>query len=207
MAGGPGFEPRLTESESAVLPLNYPPSERAWERRLDNEGAGAAQEARRGGARTALIGAQPISLGIGALAAACRPAGGASRRSGSLRRPAPARSRREARFHVVAENSRRPRRRPDRRHQPVAGRRRAGGAQIRDVERVYGAAYGVRGIVNEDFVDLGRETEPQSGSGRRDARPRRWARPATSRICKYCQEILKVLKAHEIGQFPLYRRQ
>ena len=26
VAGGPGFEPRLTESESAVLPLNYPPS-------------------------------------------------------------------------------------------------------------------------------------------------------------------------------------
>ena len=25
MAGGPGFEPRLTESESVVLPLNYPP--------------------------------------------------------------------------------------------------------------------------------------------------------------------------------------
>jgi hypothetical protein len=25
MAGGLGFEPRLTESESAVLPLNYPP--------------------------------------------------------------------------------------------------------------------------------------------------------------------------------------
>src|SRR3954454_18769611 len=25
MAGGRGFEPRLTESESAVLPLNYPP--------------------------------------------------------------------------------------------------------------------------------------------------------------------------------------
>jgi hypothetical protein len=25
MAGGPGFEPRLTESESAVLPLNHPP--------------------------------------------------------------------------------------------------------------------------------------------------------------------------------------
>ena len=24
LAGGPGFEPRLTESESAVLPLNYP---------------------------------------------------------------------------------------------------------------------------------------------------------------------------------------
>jgi hypothetical protein len=27
MAGGPGFEPRLTESESAVLPLNYPPKQ------------------------------------------------------------------------------------------------------------------------------------------------------------------------------------
>ena len=27
MAGGLGFEPRLTESESAVLPLNYPPAE------------------------------------------------------------------------------------------------------------------------------------------------------------------------------------
>ncbi len=25
MAGGPGFEPRRTESESAILPLNYPP--------------------------------------------------------------------------------------------------------------------------------------------------------------------------------------
>ena len=25
MAGGLGFEPRLAESESAVLPLNYPP--------------------------------------------------------------------------------------------------------------------------------------------------------------------------------------
>src|SRR6266540_820954 len=25
LAGGLGFEPRLTESESAVLPLNYPP--------------------------------------------------------------------------------------------------------------------------------------------------------------------------------------
>ncbi len=27
MAGGLGFEPRLTESESAVLPLDDPPSE------------------------------------------------------------------------------------------------------------------------------------------------------------------------------------
>src|SRR5262249_1525475 len=29
VAGGLGFEPRLTESESAVLPLNYPPMRRA----------------------------------------------------------------------------------------------------------------------------------------------------------------------------------
>ena len=27
VAGGPGFEPGLTESESVVLPLNYPPAE------------------------------------------------------------------------------------------------------------------------------------------------------------------------------------
>ena len=27
VAGGPGFEPRLSESESEVLPLNYPPRE------------------------------------------------------------------------------------------------------------------------------------------------------------------------------------
>src|SRR5262250_1162549 len=29
LAGGLGFEPRLTESESAVLPLNYPPPRKA----------------------------------------------------------------------------------------------------------------------------------------------------------------------------------
>src|SRR3977135_3057140 len=28
LAGGPGFEPRLTESESAILALHYPPPER-----------------------------------------------------------------------------------------------------------------------------------------------------------------------------------
>ena len=30
MAGEPGFEPRLTESESVVLPLNYSPIEILW---------------------------------------------------------------------------------------------------------------------------------------------------------------------------------
>ena len=32
MAGGLGFEPRLTESESAVLPLNYPPIGKSYPR-------------------------------------------------------------------------------------------------------------------------------------------------------------------------------
>lgn len=29
LAGEPGFEPRLTESESVVLPLNYSPTQRS----------------------------------------------------------------------------------------------------------------------------------------------------------------------------------
>ena len=32
LAGGLGFEPRLTESESAVLPLNYPPIAQRYQR-------------------------------------------------------------------------------------------------------------------------------------------------------------------------------
>ena len=36
LAGEPGFEPRLTESESAVLPLNYPPM--AGKRECDSTG-------------------------------------------------------------------------------------------------------------------------------------------------------------------------
>ena len=41
VAGGLGFEPRLTESESAVLPLNYPPKS-SWINSLDwRQGAGA----------------------------------------------------------------------------------------------------------------------------------------------------------------------
>ena len=34
LAGGLGFEPRLTESESAVLPLNYPPPIQVWRHAL-----------------------------------------------------------------------------------------------------------------------------------------------------------------------------
>jgi hypothetical protein len=40
VAGGLGFEPRLTESESAVLPLNYPP-------RARTSGAGRSRHSRR----------------------------------------------------------------------------------------------------------------------------------------------------------------
>ena len=65
---------------------------------------------------------------------------------------------------------------------------------------VYGALHGVRGIVNEDFLDLGRETAPHlelvaatpaSALGSTRDKP----------DLKYCQEILKVLQAHDIRHF------
>ena len=70
----------------------------------------------------------------------------------------------------------------------------------RGVERVYGARHGVRGIVNEDFLDLTRETEenlnlvgrtPCSALGSTRDKP----------DLKYCQDIFKILKAHGIGTF------
>jgi 6-phosphofructokinase 1 len=72
--------------------------------------------------------------------------------------------------------------------------------RFRGVERVYGARHGVRGIVNEDFVDLTQETThnleqvaatPSSALGSTRDKP----------DLKYCQEIFKVLQAHEIGHF------
>jgi 6-phosphofructokinase len=68
------------------------------------------------------------------------------------------------------------------------------------VGRVYGARHGVRGIVNEDFVDLTQETShnlelvagtPGSALGSTRDKP----------DLAYCQEIFKVLQAHEIGHF------
>ncbi|MBL6946316.1 MAG: 6-phosphofructokinase [Rhodospirillales bacterium] len=68
------------------------------------------------------------------------------------------------------------------------------------VERVYGAHHGVRGIIQEDFIDLTQETRhnlelvaqtPCSALGSTRDKP----------DLKYCQEIFKVLKAHEIGTF------
>lgn len=69
-----------------------------------------------------------------------------------------------------------------------------------NVERVYGARHGVRGIVNEDFLDLTQETSqnlelvaatPSSALGSTRDKP----------DIKYCQEIFKVLRAHEIEHF------
>jgi 6-phosphofructokinase 1 len=68
------------------------------------------------------------------------------------------------------------------------------------VTRVYGALHGVRGIVNEDFIDLTQETShnlelvaatPSSALGSTRDKP----------DLKYCQEIFKVLQAHEIEHF------
>jgi 6-phosphofructokinase 1 len=68
------------------------------------------------------------------------------------------------------------------------------------IGRVYGARHGVRGIVNEDFVDLTQETSqnlelvaatPAAALGSTRDKP----------DLKYCQEMFKVLAAHEIGHF------
>jgi 6-phosphofructokinase 1 len=72
--------------------------------------------------------------------------------------------------------------------------------KFRQVERVYGAFHGVRGIVNEDFADLTQETAPNlemvartpaSALGSTRDKP----------DLKYCQEIFRVLQAHGIGCF------
>jgi ATP-dependent phosphofructokinase / diphosphate-dependent phosphofructokinase len=68
------------------------------------------------------------------------------------------------------------------------------------VRLVYGARHGVRGIVNEDLVDLTRETShnlelvadtPASALGSTRDKP----------DAKYCHEIFEVLRAHAIEHF------
>ncbi|HSW03010.1 6-phosphofructokinase [Aquabacterium sp.] len=68
------------------------------------------------------------------------------------------------------------------------------------IARVYGARHGVRGIVNEDFVDLTQETDanlelvaatPASALGSTRDKP----------DLAYCQKIFTALKAHGIGHF------
>ena len=68
------------------------------------------------------------------------------------------------------------------------------------IQRVYGARHGVRGIVNEDFVDLTQETShnlelvagtPAAALGSTRDKP----------DLAYCREMFKVLKAHQIEHF------
>jgi len=68
------------------------------------------------------------------------------------------------------------------------------------IGHIYGARFGVRGILNEDFVDLTQETShnlelvantPSSALGSTRDKP----------DLAYCQEIFRVLQAHQIGHF------
>ncbi len=68
------------------------------------------------------------------------------------------------------------------------------------IQRVYGARHGVRGIVNEDFVDLTQETShnlelvantPAAALGSTRDKP----------DLAYCHEMFEVLKAHRIEHF------
>ena len=72
--------------------------------------------------------------------------------------------------------------------------------KFRNIDLVYGAFHGVRGIVNEDFLDLTQETShnlelvagtPSSALGSTRDKP----------DLKYCREIFRVLQAHGIGYF------
>ncbi|MYN06461.1 6-phosphofructokinase [Pseudoduganella aquatica] len=72
--------------------------------------------------------------------------------------------------------------------------------RFRQVTRVYGALHGVRGIINEDFVDLTQETShnlemvaatPSSALGSTRDKP----------DAAYCEQIFEVLRAHEIEHF------
>ncbi len=69
-----------------------------------------------------------------------------------------------------------------------------------NIERIYGARHGVRGIVNEDFVDLTQETHhnlelvagtPASALGSTRDKP----------DARYCHEIFEVLRSHAIEHF------
>src|SRR5208283_2639969 len=68
------------------------------------------------------------------------------------------------------------------------------------ITHVYGALHGVRGIINEDLIDLGHETvdnleavaaTPAAALGSTRDKP----------DLKYCHEIFRVLRAHDIDTF------
>jgi 6-phosphofructokinase 1 len=72
--------------------------------------------------------------------------------------------------------------------------------RFQQVAHIYGAMHGVRGIVNEEFLDLTQETShnlelvastPSSALGSTRDKP----------DVPYCKEIFKVLRAHQIGHF------
>ena len=72
--------------------------------------------------------------------------------------------------------------------------------RFHNVTRVYGARHGVRGIVDEDFIDLTQETShnlelvgatPSSALGSTRDKP----------DIAYCHKIFEVLRAHEIEHF------
>jgi 6-phosphofructokinase 1 len=72
--------------------------------------------------------------------------------------------------------------------------------RFREVTRVYGARHGVRGVINEDFIDLTQETShnlelvadtPAAALGSTRDKP----------DLAYCQEMFKVLRAHQIEHF------
>lgn len=72
--------------------------------------------------------------------------------------------------------------------------------KFRHVSRIYGAVHGVRGIVEENLVDLTRETShnlemvaltPSAALGSTRDKPDR----------DYCHRIFRTLEAHEIGYF------
>lgn len=72
--------------------------------------------------------------------------------------------------------------------------------KFKQVERVYGAVHGVRGIIDEDFLDLSQETTHNLESVART--------PGSALLStrdkpdeKYCQEIFHVLKAHDVRYF------
>ena len=72
--------------------------------------------------------------------------------------------------------------------------------KFNQVTKVYGAQYGVRGIIDENFLDLTEETSPNLEQVA--------LTPSSALLStrdnpdeKYCAQILKVLKAHDVRYF------
>ena len=68
------------------------------------------------------------------------------------------------------------------------------------IEKVYGARHGIRGVINEDFIDLsGESAATLDGVGETPAAALGSTRDKPD--LKYCQEMFKVIQAHGIGSF------